>query len=878
MRIRVSRRGVRALGAGVSLALIVGSSVPLATSSVAADGSSVFHTSRTISRIHLVNGADVVADSRTFQLDVDKTTGLRDHESINVSWSGAIPTTDIASDPSSPQARDDQNPVVLLQCRGTVDQVNPETCWTQTAIERYITPRPASLKFPPWRVDRYATATDRQAVVDAPTPYPAVCQTVSSPVERWLPFTGANGTTYPYGPANACAGSAPESAFVDSNLSIPGNATYATTRADGTGSAKFDVWSDQTNASLGCSSAVPCSLVVVPIEGISCDVTAAGLPPADQPTGDDATAAADACQATALTNNGLPANISVTGGLWWSASNWRNRVAVPLSMQPDPIDCSLGSAKTPVDIYGSELLIQATQSWTSKACVDPSLSPFKHIQTGEPQARNLLGLNPRGIDAAFVSNPPDTPYPTPTVNAPVAFTGFAIGFTIDDADGHEYTNLKLTPRLLAKLLTESYPGDPAVKAGHLSHNPLDMSQDPEFIALNPGIPKGGTSGVNISASTLFALSSDSDVMYALTSYITVDPEARAWLDGQPDPWGMTVNPAYWKIQLPVQQWPLLDTYEPTSIYNANNLCLQDNPVPYLPLIASPVSRLATISLATRFAIAPSQTVCVLPNGDSNGAKLVPLGRQQIGSRFMVAVVSLADAARYRIDTAALQTKSPPDTDPEKFDTKGRMFIAPTTSSLKSAATSLKFDDGTSTWPIPYSAMVGPGATGNAYPGAMVVYAEVPTQGLDPKTAASYANVLKFLATSGQVSGTGQGQLPDGYLPLTSSNGLGALSSYTIKAATAVHDQIAPLSGSGSGGGGGSDSGFGSGGTPTTSSSTAPTTVTPSSPGVSTRAQTSNTVAPGVGFGGLLLPLVVVFLLLALGAYPTLGWVAKRRLR
>ena len=46
----------------------------------------------------------------------------------------------------------------------------------------------------------------------------------------------------------------------------------------------------------------------------------------------------------------------------------------------------------------------------------------------------------------------------------------------------------------------------------------------------------------------------------------------------------------------------------------------------------------------------------------------------------------------------------------------------------------------------------------------------------------------FAATTGQVSGLGVGQLPPGYLPLTATDGLGALSAYTLEAATAVRTQ------------------------------------------------------------------------------------------
>ena len=52
------------------------------------------------------------------------------------------------------------------------------------------------------------------------------------------------------------------------------------------------------------------------------------------------------------------------------------------------------------------------------------------------------------------------------------------------------------------------------------------------------------------ASSLLSLNTSSDEIYALTSYINADPEARAWLNGSPDPWGMIVNPNYKGITLP----------------------------------------------------------------------------------------------------------------------------------------------------------------------------------------------------------------------------------------------------------------------------------------------------------------------------------------
>ena len=44
------------------------------------------------------------------------------------------------------------------------------------------------------------------------------------------------------------------------------------------------------------------------------------------------------------------------------------------------------------------------------------------------------------------------------MQAPIGVAGFAIVYVIDNGNGTQYEKLQLDPRLLAKLLTESYPG------------------------------------------------------------------------------------------------------------------------------------------------------------------------------------------------------------------------------------------------------------------------------------------------------------------------------------------------------------------------------------------------------------------------------------
>jgi hypothetical protein len=744
-------------------------------------GSGSFTTTKTVTRDNLINGVDTPVESKSVTLNVNETTNLQGRQEIDVSWSGAHPTGGIVADQNSAAAQDEEYPFVLLECRGVdsttadpapADQLSPETCWTQTWSEHYQD----SLDdpYPPYRLDRDATAAQTQAIAGAPSPLPTTCQyDESAPVQDWIPFVAANGTVFNGGNAG-CAGEPPESDDVGGS-SLPSNETFGVTDADGTGSADFDVWTSAENASLGCSQTVACSLVAIPIMGISCDITAT-TPAPD----------ASACEDTGAFTPGqlMPSaggnELAVSGSLWWSPSNWQNRISVPLSFATPASACSVVSSPTQniIDIYGSELMIQATGQWEPNFCLDPKSNfSFVHVQTGEPEARNLVATG--GAEAAFTSFGQTGGYGKPVVNAPVAVTGFSISYAIDGTDGQPYTSLKITPLLLAKLLTQSYPADLPIQEADtaLSKNPLNITDDPEFIALNPGIPQGV--GASEAASELIAMSSDSDVMEALTTYINDDPTARAWLNGKPDTTDgedMVVNPAYQGIQLPVDQWPQLSTFEPTAWYASdNNDCLFNDPVPFFPLIAAPLANLEDISKSLQYDLPNSTTVCSQPSaGSSEGEKLVTNGRQSVGNRFMIGITPLADNQRYQLQSAALQTTS-------------GTFVAPSSTSLE-AATSLVQPDSTSgTWPIPYSEFEqSAGAT--AYPGTMLVYAAIPTSGLPATDAQDYASFLKFAAGSGQTQGFGVGQLPPGYLPLTSADGLGGLADYTVAAAADVAAQ------------------------------------------------------------------------------------------
>jgi hypothetical protein len=816
----VALLGLSALTAGGGVAVAAGGSGGSAAgssdaASFAVPASSASHT-KTVERVNRVNGKDVVVDKRHVALHVSETANVRGRQEINVSWTGAHPTGGIIADQNSIDAQQEEYPVVLLECRGvdsthvaTAKQLSPQTCWTQSWSERFQSSLDTA--FPPYRLDRFASQAQRAAIVGAPKHRPAACF-APLPSEYWVPFVSSTGHVYPGG-TGGCAGMAPEAASTEGSA-LPSNETFGVTAGNGKGSAKFDVWTSAENASLGCSTTVACSLVAVPIEGISCDPAARSLPAKDRPKARQLAAVTAACEAKGAFAPGQTVvpqgsdDVAVSGSLWWSASNWRNRITVPLSFATPADACDVVNSSSSVNVYGSELLSQATGQWLPHFCLNSHLFKIQHVAIGEPEARSLLTTG--GATAAFTSAAPPAGYGKPVVAAPTALTGFAITYVIDNSHGQPYQQLRLTPRLLAKLLTESYPAilslkqlDPA-----LSGNPLDITEDPEFIALNPGITRGVSA--TEAASELLSLSSDSDVIRALTTYINDDPTARAWLNGKPDPWGMRVNPQYAHIKLPVDKWPLLDTFESPALYTStSNDCLHSDPVPFLPLVAAPMSTLADIAESMQFSIANSQTTCVQPvDGSSVGEKLVANGRQTVGNRFMLGISSLGDADRYELSQAALQTTP-------------NHFATPTATSLRTAASFLRPDSAAGTWTLPYATLRTNAKAATAYPGTMLVSTAVPTSGLPAKVAKDYATFLRFVAGPGQQPGEDVGQLPAGYLPITAANGVGQLATYTKVAAQAValqngkqpalNSKFTPIKHSGSGGSG-TGAGTGSGGT------------------------------------------------------------------
>ncbi len=904
---RPGRRGVIVAVLAIVAAVVVMPGVKIPPALAAGPD---FERSRSVQRAHTnSDGSSQVVEQRDFAVKVSTTTNLRSQQQIDVSWSGAHPTGNIVSDPNSEDASRQEYPVVVLQCRGIdsgaapqAERVDPTTCWTQTPAQRYD--ESSSTSFPAWRLDSLAAAEERRAIVDPPRPPqpgtedPNKC--TSTPLAaRFVWFYDVTGAVHYIG-NGGCAGMPSQMQKTPDPASPPHNTVYGVTGLDGTGSVKFVVWTAQDNSNLGCSDKVPCSLVVVPILGASCDLQGKDprgnpLPAQDIPaTGEEADKAKTDCQATGRYAPGElhsrdstkdKGDTAVVGALWWSPSNWANRITVPLMLEPPPGSCDPTDTRASVDLSGSELMAQAMTQWAPAFCRDANLFKIGHIVQSEPAAKSALDAG--SISAALVSRPTPDGWAGPTAMSPVAVTGFTITYAIDGADRRPYPGLRMTPRLLAKLLSESYPAFVDLKRSYaglassdpyhaMATNPLDMSVDPEFKALNPGIPETAETQV---ASTLLSLSGTSDVIHALTAYLNADPEARAFLDGKPDPWGMVVNPQYRGIALPGQFWPLQDTFVGHGMDLEGCLLNEANeyvPVPLLPLVAAPQASLQVIAQSMEYGLAKPAILCsprIDQGGVRRGGTLKPRGRLQPGSRFMLGLTTYGDTERYGLTAAALQATSTVDPSAKFTDSAGRTFVGPSPDSLKNAARLATADEATHTWPIPYETMRTQAGVG-AYPGTMIVYAAVPTSGLPTQLAGQLATVLKFAAITGQAPGRSDGQLPAGFLPMTPQNGLGALADYAKRSADAVLAQrgdvpaikpgAVPTGGppnGGGGSGGGSSGGAGTPGAGPTGPTASPT------PAYTPKVDmpVGYTVAQRSTVGAWTLPIVVLVGLLSLGA-------------
>ncbi|MET0523242.1 MAG: hypothetical protein ABWZ91_00450 [Nocardioides sp.] len=455
----------------------------------------------------------------------------------------------------------------------------------------------------------------------------------------------------------------------------PANWQDNVTGDDGTGQVAIQLFTKRESAGLGCDASAPCSIVVVP-------------------------------------NYGRPQG--ATEDLLDAPWAWARHTTVPLVFLP--VDDACGLTGSSLRVEGSPVAAHALASWRSRTCTldeDPVVIDYTSI--GEPQTR--LDVASSTTNVGLVIDPLDTTAAKErgVVYAPLSITGLVVAFQIDDANGRPVSDLRLNPRLVAKLVTGSYRsgGNPAV-----IDNPVNIFRDHEFRELNPDVNwPGGAPGNHP-----LLLGDLSDTTLALTRWLAADKDARDFIKGKADPWGMTVNANYKKVPLPFASFPLLDA-QMTETY-------------------APIQELD--ALARQLSLAQFPGALVTQEGGVNIVTKPP--RQNPGRREVIGIVDAASAARFQLLTASLENAA------------GK-YVQPTDAALVSA-----IEHGT-VGPDGITRSVDPrDRTKGSYPLALQVSGAFSTKA-EKDERQEMADLLSYVAAGGQEPGEQAGQLPAGHAPL-----------------------------------------------------------------------------------------------------------------
>ena len=733
----MGRRIAALLGAVTCLAMtVVG---PIAAPATADTGSSGVTVKKTF--------ADGKGVSHTVSFSVSQSTNLLARQNVVVGWTGAVATHNYSVTTNPASNNNDEYPMVLMECWGTDNgNLDPTQCGTSMGLNAFV---PAVVK---------DTNTDK---------------TVNSThvwnfgITHQFQFQAVDGAWYNmyYGGSDSTKDSIPPELRSNSSLPLNARGEWSDTTGSRSG-VPFEMRSAGEYPFLGCSDTKACTLVAVPITDPVCAATAAAN-----------------CKAGAKTPVG-PGSVATTGinpyvraNAWWLASNWANRLSVGLAFAPVH-PCDVVDQRKPVTISGSEPAAPAlSYYWAPRFCLDPKSFRLTYVTQSDPLARTALTTStPSGYQSnAILTTLPVTGSPRPVVQAPVLDTGFAVSFLVDDAGGNQITQLKVTPLLLAKLMTQSYEAGSGEAA--LKGNPYSMFRDPEFKAVNPGFAVGDQTPV-IDYNLIMPQPTQTDVIWALTNYINADPEARAWLSGAPDNYsGMVVNPAFRGYALPQLYAELRDiTPDPPirtqSEQSSDYACVHalSSPPPYFNLVKQSVATLQDAVLALLTQQSPAPRVCDSNPTNATHGTFVKSDPQVVGSRNLIAITSVPLADQYVMPMAQLQV--------HQLANGTRVFAGPSIDSMAAALGYTVQDKDSGVLSLDY-----PHLSANSYPGTLPVYAAIPTAGLDKATAQAYASFLTFAATDGQQPGTDVGHLPPGYAPLPD-----VLKQYTLAAAAAVAAQ------------------------------------------------------------------------------------------
>lgn len=670
---------------------------------------------------------------KNLQVTVAQTNDLTD-QGLQVTWSGGKPTTGSGAATNFMQ---------IMQCWASpgASGPTPEQCqWgtpsstiaaqtgTATAYRNLMTGSEADPK-----QDLGASYTHAQFGLPPANLVPF--WSVSDPGKSNLGWTNDSNNVPPFGAAQS------------------NEITYARTASDGSGQSIFSLQSALSAPYLGCgdpsytSKGYSCYLVVVPRGEYDVNGTKANdRDPNNSPD--------------------LGQNPTYVDGSPLSASVWQDRIQVKLNFTSTAAACPSTGAE--VQTAGTELVASAMSSWQSALCARGA--KFGYSKIGDSEARSTVlsgGSGSPNMDFVYGPVDPAVSGDKHLVYSPVVNSSIVVSYLIDKnytddssnpdrgSNGTLVTDLRLTPLLVAKLLTQSYrndtPGDgrgnyPAGTSPVPASNPDSLRSDPEFLALNPEFkyfyPSSAPDG-------LIVPFGDSDAAAAVWAWLRADPFASAFLKGKPVN-GVSINPAYKDLNLAtdttVSSFPKADQ----STYQTGG---------------APAPGYGTIDMrpfAASFADGAFRTV----NASSGNKSLwdetrvppqyVTAGAQTPGTRFELAITTSQAASLQGAPVASIVAEGAPASDPG---------VAPTVDAMNAELAAARVPT-----TVPGISAISQDKTpDNGYPLTLPTYAVINVCGASKTDLAAYAKFLSYAAGPGQVLGTQRGQLPLGYAPLSAAD-------------------------------------------------------------------------------------------------------------
>ncbi|GGH51306.1 hypothetical protein [Microbacterium album] len=693
-------------------------------------------------------------DFKDLEVTVSQTRGLRD-QAVTVTAKGLAPTVRTTG-------QGVRNYLHVFQCWGP-DPLADD--FAQTCQWGGYSNKEVGGSIPP--TIRNLFGDDSNSIIGrGGVPFRAVTGDVSAPEQ-----------IYPGGPGTSGFPTQGIQHFFTASTS--NERPFVPVAADGTARTNFVVQSGAAQPYLGCgdrrsAAGERCWLVVVPRgshSGALPDGPVCGRPLPDNSYGRQTT-------------------IQIGEPLSPDCSFWDNRVVVPLDFDDPYLSCPPGSAER--GVVGSELVSDALSSWQPRLCAGADGAAFNLTTNTGNLARAQLLTGQTGMVAVSRPLTERTIGPTdPSLlaqadvrYAPLANTALVIGFVAESQQGTVYSDVRLTPRLIAKLLTQSYRGNvPYINASWNAANRVSESfaalrldhlvDDEEWGALgNPPAPRGPGEGVDRGENAWVVVGPHGDDAIAqLWEYVLADADAVAFLRGEPDPWGNTVNRYYLPpdhddaagggydlLSAPPDAFPKIDqSLVPTAATAATDYRgMQIDSTSFHPYSASFQANAVRIANVDRRMTNRWDKDSLA--GWTAEPPLLPL----LTGRLLLGPVTASAAEHFGLHAAQLALPLEETTTAETVRT-AREFVPYSDGTVAAAVAAATVDPDTG-MAVPDAASLPPGA----YPLATTLYAAVDLNSprLDAPARADYALLLDYAAGQGNVRATARGGLPDGYVPLT----------------------------------------------------------------------------------------------------------------